>query len=110
MDAREQRLVENEAMFRDINERIEDIATSHGPRDEHVYEFFCECSNKDCTLRLELTIAGYEAVRREPAQFVVAPGHDLPEIEDVVFSCAEYQVVRKRGWAADLAEAKDPRS
>ena len=110
MDAREQRLVENETMFREINERIEDIAASHGPEDGHVYEFFCECSNRDCTLRVELTVAAYEGVRREAAQFVVAPGHELPEIEDVVARGPGFQVVRKRGGAALIAEAEDPRT
>jgi hypothetical protein len=78
--------------------------------DRHVFEFLCECSNIDCTLRLPLTLAAYERVRVDPTQFVVAPGHDLPEIEDVVHRADGYQVVRKHGEAAELAEDRDPRS
>lgn len=49
VDAREKRLVSNETMFRDVNERIEEIAASHGGlQDEHVYELKCECSTLDC--------------------------------------------------------------
>ena len=110
MDAREHRLVENEAMFRRINERIEEIAQSQGPADQHVYEFLCECSNVDCTLLVHLTSTAYEFVRRDPAQFVVAPGHELPEIETVAFRTDAYQVVRKQGEAALIAEREDPRS
>jgi len=109
MDSREYRLVDNETTFRAINEQIEQIAASQGP-DEHEYEFLCECSNSDCTLRVLLTVDAYERVRSEPAQFVVALGHELPEIEEVVFVGPAYQVVRKFGEAAKVAEQKDPRS
>jgi hypothetical protein len=57
-----------------------------------------------------LTLAAYEAVRSEPTQFVIAPGHELPEIEAVVFRADAYEVVRKQGDAAELAEENDPRS
>ena len=109
VDPREERLVENEATFRRINERIEAIAESHGSSDGHVYEFLCECSNADCTLRIPLSSTAYEWVRRDPAQFVVAPGHDLPEIEEVVFRTNAYQIVRKQGEAADVAAEENPR-
>jgi hypothetical protein len=109
VDAREERLVKNEALFRDINERIEEIAAAHGPDDEHLYEFLCECSNRDCTLRVRLPLSTYESVRRDATQFVVAAGHELPEIEVVVARFPEYQVVRKQGEAAAVAKEEDPR-
>ena len=109
MDDRQQaHLAANEDLFRQINERIEDVASEHGP-DEHRYEFLCECSNLSCDLRMRLTLAAYEQIRTDPTQFVVADGHDLPEIEIVVARTDDYQVVRKQGDAAELAEAKDPR-
>jgi hypothetical protein len=108
MDAREERLAKNEVIFRDLNERIAHIAAPHG--DDHVYEFLCECSNVDCTLRLPLTLVAYEDVRAVPTRFVVAPGHELPEIEEVLFRFDAYQVVKKHGDAAELAAAEDPRS
>ena len=111
MDAREERLANNEVLFREINERIAEIAEPHtGSRDEHVYEFLCECSNVGCDLRLPLTLSAYEAVRQDPTHFVVAPGHELPEIESVIARTEKYQVVRKHGEAAELVEAKDPRA
>jgi len=98
----------NEDLFRQINERIEDVASEHGP-DEHRYEFLCECSNADCTLRVSLSSTAYESVRRDPAQFVLAPGHELPEIEVVALRTKDYQVVRKQGEAAEVATEEDPR-
>jgi hypothetical protein len=36
VDARERRLAQNETLFREVNERIEDLALSHADED-HVY-------------------------------------------------------------------------
>jgi hypothetical protein len=109
VDAREERLARNEVLFRDVNERIEQVAARQGS-DPHVFEFLCECSNLDCSLRLPLTLAEYEIVRADPASFVVALGHELPEIEDVVRETDRFQIVRKHNEAARLAAARDPRS
>jgi hypothetical protein len=108
VDPREKRLAQNESIFRSVNERIEEAATS-GVRDAHVFEFVCECSNADCNLMLPMTVAEYERVRADPTQFVVAPGHDLPEIETVVVRRGGYQVVKKHGEAARLVAERDPR-
>jgi hypothetical protein len=108
MDAREERLARNETLFRSVNENIEDAAQS-SQLDEHVFEFFCECSNLDCTLLLPLTLSEYERVRADPRQFVVAPGHELPEIEIVVDRSSAYQVVVKQGEAAEFVTEHDPR-
>lgn len=109
MDQREKRLAKNETLFRSVNEQIEDAATSGG-RDAHVFEFLCECSNPDCTLLLPLTVFEYEHVRANPTHFLVAPGHELPEIESVVARKGSYQVVAKHGEAALLAIEEDPRN
>jgi hypothetical protein len=108
MDAREERLVRNELLFRELNETIQTIAHSQG-EDAHVFDFVCECSNIDCTLSLPLTLEVYEDTRGAPDLFLVAPGHDLPEIEDVVREGDGFHVVRKRGAAAAMAERNDPR-
>src|SRR5581483_8734753 len=103
MDPREERLARNEMLFREVNERIEGIALTH-PQDDHRYKFLCECSNRDCNLMLPLSLGTYEEARADPAVFVVAPGHELPEIEEVVERRDGYQLVRKFGAAAELAE------
>jgi hypothetical protein len=109
MDAREERLARNESLFRDLNEQVELVAK---PLDSeaHLFAFFCECSNVDCTLSMPMSLAAYEEVRADPTMFVVAPGHELPEIEEVVRRTPDYQVVRKRGEAARLVAEEDPRA
>jgi len=109
VDARQERLARNEALFREVNERISELAESHGS-DLHVYEFLCECSNADCTFRLALPLARYEAVRSHGARFVIRPDHFLPEIERVVERGEGYWVVEKGGEAAELVEELDPRA
>jgi hypothetical protein len=111
MGAREERLARNEMLFRDINEQVEFVEKPVPPLTApSVYEFFCECSNVDCTLRIRLALTTYEQVRSDSSQFVVAPGHELPEIEEVVARTGEYQVVRKRGKAAAMAAERDRRA
>ena len=106
---RDVRKAENESLFRNVNERIEDTAVRWGTADETI-AFVCECSNIDCTVRVELRIPEYEQLRGDPAQFVVAPGHADLAIEEVVQTFRHFEVVRKLGAAAAQAEADDPRA
>jgi hypothetical protein len=108
MDAREQRLAQNEALFREVNEKVQAIAAAHGD-DEHVYEFYCECANADCSMQLSATIAEYEAVRAHPTRFIVAPEHWLPEVETVEAKHEAFWVIEKHGDAGRLVEHLDPR-
>ncbi|HEY2072683.1 MAG TPA: hypothetical protein VGG88_03830 [Gaiellaceae bacterium] len=109
MDDRERRLAENERLFREVNERIERAAAQHGV-DTHRYDFVCECSNIDCGLTVTMPLSEYEQARADPTVFVVALGHELPEIEDVIHRDWGYQLVRKHGEAAQVAREEDPRA
>jgi len=109
MEARQRRMTENETLFREVNERVEAIASVHGS-DDHVYEFYCECSNADCTVQVCATLAVYERIRSDPTHFIIAPEHALPEIERVVETTDEWWAVEKVGEAAAFAEERDPRA
>lgn len=103
MDKRqEQRLALNEALFREVNERIREVSDTFGQKDA-TYNFLCECSDPGCTKKVVLTRTEYEGVRSDPARFVVAKGHALPEIEAVVERADDHVVVEKEGAAADIA-------
>jgi hypothetical protein len=73
-ESREERLAQNEIVFRTINENIVGLATRLG--DDVPYDFICECATSGCFERLSLTIAEYEHIRMEGAQFLLAPGHE----------------------------------
>ncbi len=109
MDERERRMARNETLFREVNERVNDVAENHG-RDQHVYEYFCECSNADCTFHVPLHVGEYESVRSDPTQFVVLPEHYTPEIEELVARNDRFWVVKKTGDAGQYVEGLDPRS
>jgi len=103
-DARER----NEALFREINERIEDVGTTLAPDDEPM-EFLCECDDPNCVEKVSATRAEYEAIRAVATQFVVLPGHEDPGVEHVVQQKERFLVVEKEGQAAQEAEEDDPR-
>ena len=108
VDERERRMAQNEALFREVNERVEDVAHQLGP--DVPYEFVCECANADCTFRVQLPTRAYETIRSDPKQFVVLPLHYTPEVEDLVAEEDSYWVVRKSGEAGAYVERLDPRS
>ena len=110
---REERVARNEVLFREFNERVEDMADASDVRDEGEalrIEFVCECGDLDCLERVQLTRTTYEQVRSDPRRFVVAPGHEDPEVARVVAAREAYVVVEKVGDAARIAIEHDPRS
>ena len=108
MDERERRIGLNEAMFRQVNESVRDISADYEVPE---FEIVCECGDLNCTDRIQVTHAAYEALRSESHQFAVIPGHEIPDVEDVVRRCDGYDVVRKRRGVPELvAKATDPRS
>jgi hypothetical protein len=102
-----QRIARNEATFREVNEALE---RGHRPGDDEGIAFRCECAQLGCTRLLELTLRDYEQIRANPRQFLVAVGHNLPEVETTVETHPDYVVVEKRDAAGRLAEATDPRA
>ena len=97
----------NEAVFRDVNEQIGSLAANRG---RGQLEVVCECASIGCSSALQLSIGAYEAARADPTVFIVAPGHDDPDIELVVDDRGTYLLVRKIGTAADEARETYPRS
>jgi hypothetical protein len=106
---RDVRKANNESLFREVNERVEDTAIKWGTAENRI-AFLCECSDLECTTRIELTVPQYEHVRAEPTQFFVAHGHMDPEVEAITETFPSYDIVTKHGQAAARAEADDPRS
>jgi hypothetical protein len=109
VQARERQLAENEVRFRALNERLRDGSGTWSPG-EGALELVCECGDENCTRAIRLNVRDYEAVRGDEAQFLVAPGHERSDIEDVVAERDGWVVVRKRGEAAEFAAETDPRS
>ena len=93
----------HQVVFREVNERIAELT---GLLNEIGFNLMiCECSDPSCAESLEITPAEYEAVRANPARFVVRRGHELSEVERVVDGNGRYLVVEKIGAAAEIASA-----
>jgi hypothetical protein len=110
--AREERLAGNEALFREVNERVVEVATHYIEVETHaeMVNFTCECGRVDCADTIAMTIAEYEAIRAESTHFGVVPQHEQPEIETVIERHPSYFVVEKRQRdAQEVARETDPR-
>jgi hypothetical protein len=102
----EKKRAENEATFREANERIRATERELEPPLEHV-PYLCECDDVECRELIRLTARDYERVRADGATFAIAPGHSSEG--DVVERHGEYLVVRKTDVGGGVARALDPR-
>jgi hypothetical protein len=105
---RDERLALNEALFRQVNERLLEVSARFGTLDSGP-EFVCECPDEACTDRIRLSVGEYEGLRANPRHFVVRPGHEAWTIERVVSDRGSYRVVEKVGVPGEIAEDTDPR-
>jgi hypothetical protein len=106
---RERRIGRNEALFREVNDRIERVAETMQVTTNTI-QIICECGNQSCTEQLTVPVTEYERIRSDSELFFVRNGHERPEMEHVVERHGDYNVVRKEpGDAARLAHELDPR-
>ena len=68
--------MQTEDVFRGANEEIADLGRKHGWR--FPVPFLCECADRRCFARLELTLEVYESLRSDPQRYLIAPGHAIP--------------------------------
>lgn len=104
----ERRQIENEMIFRRINEKvgtdldaldamhIED-GNFHLVRDDDIeLHFQCECSDENCNARIPIKLSIYKHVHINRDSFIVKLKHQVKSIEDVVITEANYAVVKKK--------------
>jgi hypothetical protein len=91
------RQARNEALFREVNERIADLgerAQAWSP--DGTVDFLCECGEEGgCGQRVRVPVVVYERVRSQDDRFVVRPGHETPELERALEWTDDYVVVDK---------------
>jgi hypothetical protein len=104
----ESSLAQQEAVSRQINEAIE--RGIWPGEDASQVRMHCECSRPDCNSYVHLRVEEYEHIRSHARRFILTPGHELPQIENVLGRHADYFVVEKIGAAGETAEELDPRS
>jgi hypothetical protein len=107
MDARDERIAKNEAVFRATNREIEQAGKDAAGDPEGVIEVLCECGQEGCSGLIRLTVAEYDGVHAQDDRFIVLAGHENPKIESVVERRSEYLVVDKFGEAEEIAEESE---
>ena len=100
MDERTRRVAENEALFRQVNERV----VGRERRPAETFEIVCECADTQCMEHLRVTTEVYERTRSEPTDFLLKPGHAKPEYETVIDANEEFELVRKTGAAGSVVK------
>jgi len=94
--SREERVVQTEEFFRDVNDVI---ARTRGSNGSNGSGFLCECANPFCNVTFEMSGDDLQTLHSTPGYYVILAGHDIPDLEDVVQNQNGYAIVRKR--AAD---------
>lgn len=99
------RRAKNEALFRDINERLEVVNDDFGTS-----EWLCECSDLECVGRIEMTHDEYEEVRQDGSHFALLAGHEQIDMEHIVARHEGYVIAEKTGIGGELAMLRNPRA
>jgi hypothetical protein len=106
---RVERIGLNEALFREVNERIETLAETFALESQPL-DLVCECGDANCVERITMSRAEYEEIRSDSQLFAVYPGHEKGAVEAVVEKREGYDIVEKeKGTPERIAELTDPR-
>ena len=97
--SRKDRIAKNEALFREVNERIEEVK----PDRVALFEVICECGDRDCHETLEVARDDYSRVRARPTHFFVVPGHEILDVETVIETTPHFNVVEKDADQEEIA-------
>jgi hypothetical protein len=93
MSPRENRIIHNEALFREVNAHIADLE-NRLRIDGDLLPLICECANTGCTTMIKVDYGTFHTVRESPLRFLVAEGHEN-DGEAVVGRGAGYLIVEK---------------
>lgn len=103
----ERRQIENEMIFRRINEKVGDDLGSldamhiedDNPElmwnDAIMLNFKCECSDEDCDTRIQIRLSTFKKIHENRDAFLIKLKHQVEEIEEVILSEDNYSVVQK---------------
>ena len=87
------RLVSSQVIFREVNERICELAERFDLPSGAA--FICECSSGTCVEAIALDLDEYKAIRSSSTRFLVAPGHETLKVENIVERSRRYILVEK---------------
>jgi hypothetical protein len=107
MPISERRQIENEMIFRRVNEAVgiglDSLDAMHiadgNPdlvrTDDVLLEFKCECSDENCDARIPIQLSVYQKIHLNRDRFIIKLKHQVNAIEKVILTEAGYSVVEK---------------
>ena len=113
MPLSERRQIENEMIFRRVNEKIGDglgeLDAMHIEDDNldlmwddtTLLSFKCECSDEDCDKRIPIKLSAYKKIHENRDAFIIKLKHQVKEIEKVILEEDNYSVVEKNNSTAE---------
>jgi len=93
----QQRLKENEIIFRKANESVAEFVEEQIGGDAAILPFYCECSTPECRQRIKISTKLYKQLHDKDRRFIALPGHDNPDIEKVIKTSIDFIVLEKFG-------------
>jgi hypothetical protein len=113
MEKRLERQARNEALVREVNERINTLdrgaAGTGAVAGVESFGFHCECGRDGgCPQMIWMTLEEYEVVRTQDDRFALVPGHETDGLEHVVAGNDRYVIVDKVDEAEPFVR-DDPR-
>jgi hypothetical protein len=104
----DEKIARTEAAFREVNEVIAKTASRFK---SDATDFVCECADPHCAHRVPAELDEYEAVRADGTHFLLAPGHEEPDVERVIDRGDDHVVVEKfRPSIARIVRRLNPRA
>lgn len=115
----ERHQIENEMLFRRMNEKVgDDLGALDASyiEDEEIFmirddavliNFKCECSDENCSGRIPLKLSGYQDIHVDRGTFIVLPNHQVDPIETVISSTATYSIVIKNNSTPSPAKGQE---
>lgn len=113
MPLSERRQIENEMIFRRVNEKVGDdlgrLDAMHIEDDNLdlmwddaiLLNFKCECSDEDCAQRIPIKLSVYKKIHENRDAFIIKLKHQVKEIEKVILTEDNYSVVKKNNSTAE---------
>lgn len=116
MSKAERRQIENEMIFRRVNEKVGDelgaLDAMHIEdgniqliRDaDLLLRFKCECSDENCSERIPMQLTEFQEIHTDRDTFIVLPDHQVEQIEKIIKKSKLYNVVKKNNSTAEPSD------
>src|SRR5437588_482279 len=95
MSERTRRTSSNEALFRMVNAEIEKLGRGPADISDRTLHIVCECSDLTCAHPLVVELEEFRRIRVDETLFVVEPGHEDAERDEIIERTQRYLVIRK---------------